>query len=558
MPNIIDEKTKSELRLILASLIKPVTIAFFTQKNACPGCAQQEELLRELCGLSGTLKLEVYDFVLNGDMANNYKIDKIPATAIIGAKDYGIRFYGLTQGYEFNSLIGAIIMVSTGQSNLDPELEKVVKSIARPVHLQIMVTLTCQYCPAMVHTAHQFAFVNDHIRADMVEVAEFPHLAQKYGVSAVPKTIINETNEFEGAVPAAAAYLKIVKAIDPDAYTVAEKDLRKAEGISKTVDAVEAHDYEVAIVGGGPAAMSAAVYAARKGLDVALLADLLGGQITYTAAIDNYLGLPDINGADMAEAFRTHMEKFPIAEALGVSIAKIEASGNGFVLLTKDNRSFRALSVVYCTGKEYQRLGVPGEDKFIGNGIGFCATCDAPLYRGKRVAVVGGGNSAFTSVRDLVNFASEIHLISRKKEFKADATLVEEVRKSKNVFIHAPMEVRAFLGETKLTGLRVEALDKEVKNELPVDGVFLEIGLIPNSKPLSGLIELDRYGQVPVERDQSTKVKGFFAAGDITDVEEKQISIAVGQGALAALSAYKYLAENKLTKSKSALKETWE
>jgi NADH-dependent peroxiredoxin subunit F len=559
MQKIIDEKTKMDLQPILASLVDTVQIVFFTQPTECVACANQRELLQSLCALSDKLKLIVYDFVLNGDEVLKYKVDKTPATAIIGRQDYGIRFYGYTAGHEFDSLLGAILMVSTGRSNLDPQLESLVRAITEPVHLQVMVSLTCQYCPAMVYTAHQFAFVNDRIRADMVEIAEFPHLAQKYGVTSVPKTFINDAHSFEGALPAPAVYLKIIKAVAPGEYTEAERRVRKAQGINRTRIAEEAHEYEVAIIGGGPAGMSAAVYAARKGLDVLLIADKLGGQITYTADIDNYLGLMNISGADMAELFRRHVEKFPIAEALETRVTKIGKTENGFSLFFgTGTRHYKALSVIYCAGKEYQRLGVPGEERFIGNGIGFCATCDAPLYRGKRVAVVGGGNSAFTSVRDLVNFASEVHLISRRTEFKADAPLVEAVRNNKNVVFHAPFEVRAFNGIDKLDTITLGTTGKDETTDLPIDGVFLEIGLAPNNGPLQGLLELDKYGQAQVGRDLSTGVPGLYAAGDITDVEEKQVSIAVGHGALAGISAYKYLMDNKLTKSKTTIKDLWE
>ena len=276
MSKLLDEKAKTELQPVLANLVSPVRLLFFTQKNTCPSCASQQELLEDLSGLSDKLKLEVYDFVLNGDAVMNYRIDKVPATAVVGSRDYGIRLYGLTAGYEFASLLEAIIMVSMGQSDLDPQLEEMVKAIKDPVHLQVMVTLTCPYCPNMVHVAHQFAFVNENIRADMVEAAEFPQLAQKYNVTGVPKTIVNETHSFEGALPAPAAYLEILKAVYPEEYKRVEEEIRKVQAASKTRKAEEEHEYEVAIVGGGPAAMSAAVYAARKGLDVALIATEAG------------------------------------------------------------------------------------------------------------------------------------------------------------------------------------------------------------------------------------------------------------------------------------------
>jgi len=555
---MIDEKVKAELKLILSKLKAQVRLLFFKQKSACPTCDRQEGLLRELCALTDMLKLEAHDLVLDGDTALNYKIDKMPATAVVGARDYGIRFYGFTGGYEFTSLLEAIIMVSTGQTNLDPQLEELVKKIEKPVHLQVMTTLTCQYCPAMVHVAHEFAFINEHIRADMVEAAEFPELSRKHQVTGVPKTIINGTHSFEGALPAPAAYLEIIKAVDPGQYDILMEKVREAQEAGKIEQAEAGHVYELVIVGGGPAAMSAAVYAARKGLDVALIAKKIGGQINYTAGIENYLGLAKVSGAEMSEAFRTHMERHPVAEAVGSRVTKIEKNGQEFVLFTEDGKQFKGLSVVYCAGKEYRRLEVPGEERFMGKGIAFCATCDAPLYRGKRVAVVGGGNSAFTSARDLLGFAAEIHLVHRRSDFRADAALVQEILKAPNVTLHIPMEVQEYLGADKLTGIRLESPDGKNKLDLAVDGVFLEIGLTPNSAPLKNFIQLNPVGEVPVDRNQNTSERGLFAAGDVTDTEEKQISIAVGQGALAALSAYKYLAENKLTKSKVALKEAWQ
>lgn len=558
MADIMDDKVKAELKPVLAELKSPVRLVFFRTKDACPTCSRQEELLRELCSLTDKLKLEIHDAVLDGDTAANYRIDKTPATAVVGARDYGIRFYGLTAGYEFTSLLEAIIMVSSGRTNLDPQLEELVKRIKVPVHLEVMVTLTCQYCPEMVRVAHEFAFVNEHIRADMVESAEFPELTKKYQVTGVPRTVVNGRQTFDGALPAPAAYLEIIKAVSPDQYSDFMEQLRAAQAAGKTKKAEEGHVYELAIVGGGPAAMSAAVYAARKGLDVALVAKKLGGQITYTAGIENYLGFPNVSGTDMAEAFRGHMARQPVAEAVGAAVVKIEKSGAEFVLSAENGKRYKALSVVYCAGKEYQRLGVPGEERFIGKGIGFCATCDAPLYQGKKVAVIGGGNSAFTSVRDLLGFASEIHLVHRRKEFRADPSLVEEAGKAPSVTLHAPMEVREYLGGDKLTGIRLASPDGKKKLDLEVDGVFLEIGLTPNSEPLKELIKLNPTGEIPVDKGQGTSEQGLFAAGDVTDTEEKQISIAVGQGALAALSAYKYLADNKLTRSKASRKEAWQ
>lgn len=558
MKKVIDDKTKKELKSILDSLIKPVKIIFFTNKKECPTCKQQQKLLKELSDLSPKLELKVYDLNLHGDEALKYKIDKVPATVVKGDVDYGIRFFGLTAGYEFTSLLEALVMVSIGRSGLEPELEVLVKNIKEPVHMQVMTTLTCPYCPKMVHIAHQFAFINENIRADMVESAEFPKFIEKYNIVGVPKTIINEVHSFEGAVAVPAAYMEILKAVNFEEYEKLDAAIRELQGARKAKPAEEGYEYEVLIVGGGPAAMSAALYATRKGLDVALIANKFGGQITYTATIENYLGFPQIGGQDMTTLFRNHMENYQVAEVLGVNVASINKEDKSFIAKTEDDKSYKAKSIIYCAGKEYKKLGVPGEEKFIGKSIGFCATCDAPLYTGKRVAVVGGGNSAFTSVRDLLNFASEVHIIHRRKEYKADKALVEEVLKAEKVKVHTPWVVQSFLGEEKLKGVSLKSPDKKKEKKIDVDGVFLEIGLTPNTIPIKDLLPLNSWGEIVIEKDQSTKVMGFFAAGDVTDVSEKQISIAVGDGAKAALAAHRYLVEKKLTKSKVGVKETWQ
>lgn len=558
MADMIDDDVKEQLRPLLAGLKSPVRLVFFRQKSDCPTCERQEQLLRELCALSKLLKLEVRDLVLDGDAARNYRIELVPATVVAGGRDYGIRFYGLTAGREFTSLLEAVLLVSGGRSNLDPRLEALVRGITVPVHLQVMVTLDCPYCPEMVRVAHEFAFVNDKIRADMVEAAEFPELMKKHRVTGVPKTIINGSSSVDGALPAAAFYMEIIKAAEPERYSALLQELRAARQAAEIKQAEPGRVYELIIVGGGPAAMSAAVYAARKGLDTALLAEKIGGQLGYTAGIDNYLGLAGQSGAEMTEAFRGHMERHQVAQAVGSPVTKIEKSGREFLLSTREGGRFKALAVVYCAGKEYKRLRAPGEERFMGKGIAFCATCDAPLYRGKRVAVVGGGNSAFTAVRDLLGFASEIHLVHRRAEFRADAALVTEARKAPNVTLHTPMEIREYVGGEALTGIKLESPDGKNKLELAVDGVFLEIGLTPNSAPLKELLALNPAGEIPVDRAQATAERGLFAAGDVTDTEEKQISIAVGQGAQAALSAYKYLVENKLTKSVAGGKEVWQ
>jgi thioredoxin-disulfide reductase len=557
MADLMDEKTKKELKRVLGQLPERVDVIYFTQENACPSCRDQQRVLEEVTSHTDKIRLKIRDFVRDSKEVAQYRIDKIPATAIIGKKDYGVRLYGLTSGYEFQSLVEAVIIVATGRSGLSPEFEELIRQIDAPVHIEVMTTLTCPYCPRAVHAAAQLAMVNDNIRADMVESAEFPQLVQRYNVTGTPKTMINETHSFVGALPADRVYLEVLKAVNPEEYKRIEQAIREAHGHRHVRKAETPNDYDVIIVGGGTAAMSAAIYAARKSLDVLLIAKDLGGQINYTALVENYLGLPNIDGREMVEQFVTHMEQFYIAEALGTAVVKVQKKGDRFTVATDDKKEYTAKSVIYCAGKQYRKLGVTGEDRFMGRGVAFCATCDAPLYKNKKVVVVGGGNSAFTSARDLLNFASEIHLIHRRGTFGADSELVNQVKGAQHVTIHTNTIVTEILGDEKLTGVRLQSTSGGQNEDLQVDGVFLEIGLLPNTGPVKELLKLNTNGEIHTMRDNTTSVPGLFAAGDATDLPEKQIIIAAGEGAKAALAAYKYLVEYKLITQKATV-DAWQ
>ena len=557
MPELMDEETRTKLLEIFSTMEKPVTLVLFTEKVQCPACHTQQEILEAVTALSDKLELKALNSQEHQQEAEQYNIDKFPATVPLGEKDHGIRFFGMTAGEEFSSFLETIMMISTGQSELAPQFETLVGNIEQPVHIQVFVTLTCPYCPKMVHAAHQFAYLNENIRSDMIEASQFRELAMKYQVEGVPKTIINETTVLEGAHPESILYMTILRAVDPEEYRRIEAAMRDMEDIRNVRPLEERHTYDVLIVGGGPAAMSAALYAARKNLDVGLVAEKIGGQMTYTAHIENYLGFPGVEGNELLERFQFHMESYPLSELLDTTVTAVEKTPEGFEVHTKDGQRFNAYTVIYCAGKEYSRLGVPNEERFVGHGIAFCATCDAPLYTGRSVAVVGGANSAFTAVRDLLSFAEEIHLIHRRETFKADAALVQEVKHNPKVKFHTPYRVVSFAGDERLTGVEIQSAGGNQTETLKVDGVFLEIGLSPNSEPVKELITLNKRGEVPVNPDQSTELPGFFAAGDVTDVPAKQISVAVGDGALAALTAYKYLVDRGLATMKPGIDDEW-
>ncbi|MDG6774717.1 FAD-dependent oxidoreductase [Thiomicrorhabdus sp. ZW0627] len=542
MSHLITDDVAQEIDKQLQELADPVKLILFTQPHACGACDEQHELLQDLVKLSDKLSLEVH--LLDSKEAIEYGVDKAPATVVVGEKDYGIRFYGMTGGYEFGSLLEAVRIVSQGPEGLDPMLTAMASTFTHPLHLQVMVTLACPYCPRMVHLAHQLAVANPLIRADMVDASEFPALINLYDVHGTPLTVVNGQRGFEGALAADQAVMEILKVADPDSYERLEAMLREAKGMRKVSEVKETDLYDVIVVGAGPAGLTAALYSQRKGRHTALIGSKAGGQINDTATIENYPGLVQVGGADLAEAMRHHVEAYPVAERLHSDVIRIEKEGDVFVVHTDDDQHYKGKTVIYCAGKRNRRLNVPGEERFIGRGIAWCATCDAPLYKDKRVAVVGGGNSAFTAVRDLMRYAKEIHIVHLSDTFNADPVLVEEAKQSEGqVHFHLNAQVREYFGKEKLEGVRLATTEGESLEDLAVDGVFLEIGLVPNSAALKNLIELNPAGEVPVDRNQATQLPGLFAAGDVTDDIDKQVVIASGAGAKAALAADRYLLE---------------
>ena len=544
MADLKDGETLETLKKMLGRMHNRVTVKFFTQKG-CPGCQQQRELLETVAGLGDKITLETHDIDTEKREAERLGIDKVPATAIVGKRDHGIRFYGITAGHEFSSFLQTLLLVEQDDAMLPPELGTFLSQIDAPLHLEVMTTLTCPYCAEMVVTANQLAIASEQIRSDMIDAAEFPQLVERYGVEGVPVTIINGKAGFEGALPPANVILELIKAAKPESYAQIERQINEAINARANVPTEPRTLYDIIIVGAGPAAMTAAIYAARKNLKTAVIGKHVGGQITDTAVIENWPGIERIGGYELTRMLRNHAMHYDIAETFDVMIERITKEDDRFTLHTPDGTSYRARSVIYCAGKSYRKLEIEGEERFMGRGIAFCATCDAPLYKERTVAVVGGGNSALTAARDLLGFAKKVHMINRAEAFHGDRMLIDEVLSSPDVTVHYHTELKAFRGVNRLESVQVTDVSGGRSSELAVEGVFLEIGLTPNSAPLRGLAELNDNGEVIVDRHQATSVEGLFAAGDVTDEIDKQIIVAAGAGAKAALAAERYLQGKK-------------
>lgn len=301
--------------------------------------------------------------------------------------------------------------------------------------------------------------------------------------------------------------------------------------------------YDMLILGGGPAAMSAAIYAARKMLNIAIISLDFGGQIRETSEIENYLGFQNINANDLVSRFDQHVKNFNIPIALGIAIKEVSNKDTIFSVLMEDGTSFLGRTVIFATGESHRRLRIPGEKELIGKGVSYCATCDAPLYKGKKVLVVGGGNSAFTAALDLSRGNAEIILVNVVQGWQADRILQQRVKSYEKVQFLDLHEVIRIEGKENVEAALLRYRQTGEEKRIPVDGIFIEIGLLPNSAPVKNLVPLNKMGEVIIDCSCRTSIPGFFAAGDVTIVPHKQIIISAGDGAKAALTAYDYLVE---------------
>jgi alkyl hydroperoxide reductase subunit F len=298
--------------------------------------------------------------------------------------------------------------------------------------------------------------------------------------------------------------------------------------------------YELVIIGAGPAGMTAAVYAARKKLNTLLVSYDIGGQVLWTTGIENYMGYQFIEGTELIKKFEEQVKQFPIEIKTGERVSSLSQTSGGFEVTTDRGEVYRAKAAIMAAGKRPRQLNVPGEDKLKGRGVTYCAICDGPLFAGENVAVIGGGNSALEAAEDMVKMAEHVYLVSLTP-LTGDQILIDKVKSAGNLTMSLEHEVMEVKGESRVEGIKIRDLKNKQERALKVSGIFVEIGLIPNSEPFKGIVRLNRLGEIEVNCANETSVLGLFAAGDVTNVPEKQIVVAAGEGAKAALKAHRYL-----------------
>ena len=298
--------------------------------------------------------------------------------------------------------------------------------------------------------------------------------------------------------------------------------------------------YDLMIIGGGPAGLAASVYAARKRLNTLLISLDIGGQVNKTLSIENYMGYQFIEGPELIDKFQTQVSQFPIDQKIGNKVSRLEKLDDGFEAIAEAGDKYQARAVIYAAGKNPRKLNVPGEAELTGRGVTYCAICDGPVFSGQRVAVVGGGNSALEAALDMVKIAEHVDLVSLTR-LTGDPILIDKLSDAKNLTIFTEYQTEKIEGQDFANGMLIKNLKSGEQKRLDVTGVFIEIGLVPNSEPLKELIELNKRREVPINCSCETAIPGLYAAGDVTDVPEKQIVVAAGEGAKAALQAHRYL-----------------
>lgn len=298
--------------------------------------------------------------------------------------------------------------------------------------------------------------------------------------------------------------------------------------------------YELIITDAGPAGMTAAVYAARKKLSALLISYDMGGQVLWTAGVENYMGYQFIEGRELMQKFEEPVRQFPLDIKTGERVSSLSQTNEGFEVRTDKGGIYEAKAAIIATGKRPRQLNVPGEEKLKGRGVTYCAICDGPLFAGENVAVIGGGNSALEAAEDMVKIAEHVYLVSLTP-LTGDQILIDKVTGASNLTMFLEHEVLEIKGEGRVEGIKIRDLKSKQEKELDVGGIFIEIGLIPNSEPFKGIVRLNRFGEIEVNCANETGVTGLFAAGDVTNVPEKQIVVAAGEGAKAALKAHRYL-----------------
>ncbi len=528
---MLDANLQSQLKTYLERVTRPIQIT----AHVDDGAKSQEmlELLNTLTTLSAQISLDV----------RRDSSERTPSFALTTpGQDIHLVFAGLPMGHEFTSLVLALLQVGGHPSKATAELIEQVRNLEGEYRFETYFSLSCQNCPDVVQALNLAAVLNPRIQHVAIDGGLFPAEVEARQIMSVPTVYLNGEVFDQGRM----TLEQIVAKLDTGAAK------RDAEKLSSKAP------FDVLVVGGGPAGAAAAIYAARKGIRTGVAAERFGGQVLDTMAIENFISVKETEGPKLAAALEQHVREYEVdIMNLQRATALVPAGDDGLVEIKLENgASLKSRSVILSTGARWRQMNVPGEDQYRNKGVAYCPHCDGPLFKGKRVAVIGGGNSGVEAAIDLAGIVTHVTLLEFDDKLRADEVLQKKLRSLGNVTIITSALTQEVLGDgQKVTGLVYQDRVGGDSHRVELEGIFVQIGLLPNTEWLKDTVALSPRGEILIDDRGQTSVPGVFAAGDCTTVPYKQIVIAMGAGSTAALSAFDHLIRTSVPKSSGAVAE---
>lgn len=470
-------------------------------------------LVDELASMSSKITVEKVEL----NRTPSFSINRV-------GEETGITFAGVPLGHEFTSLVLALLQVSGRAPKIDQSVIDQIKKIDGEYHFETYVSLTCHNCPDVVQALNIMSVLNPNITHTMIDGAAFKEEVESKNVMAVPAVFLNGEFWNGGRI------------------SLQEIIAKLGEGLSAE-DLADKDPYDVLVVGGGPAGASAAIYAARKGIRTGIVAERFGGQILDTLSIENFISVKATEGPKLAQALEEHVKEYNI-DVIDLQRAKRLEKKDLFEIELENGAVLKSKSVIISTGARWRNVNVPGEQELKNKGVAYCPHCDGPLFAGKDVAVIGGGNSGVEAAIDLAGIVKHVAVLEFASELKADQVLQERLNSLPNVTVVTNAATQEITGTDNVTGITYTDRETNEEHHVELQGVFVQIGLVPNTEWLEGTIERNRIGEIVVDKRGATTIPGVFAAGDCTDSAYNQIIISMGAGSTAALGAFDYLIRN--------------